>query len=69
MPATTGHHPPLYKKIPKSLEVSETYCIFAAMNRKKRRKDNNMNVAIGMMLFIFIVANVGGLYFYLQGQN
>ncbi len=28
-----------------------------------------MNVAIGMMLFIFIVANVGGIYFYLQGRK
>ena len=27
-----------------------------------------MNVAIGMMIFIFIIANVGGLYFYLQGH-
>ena len=26
-----------------------------------------MEVAIGMMIFIFIVANAGGLYFYLQG--
>ena len=25
-----------------------------------------MDVAIGMMLFIFIIANVGGLYFYLR---
>ena len=28
-----------------------------------------MNVAIGMMIFIFIVANVGGLYFYLDERN
>ena len=28
-----------------------------------------MNVAIGMMLFIFLVANAGGLYFYLQGRH
>ena len=28
-----------------------------------------MDVAIGMMLFIFIVANAGGLYFYLQGRK
>ena len=28
-----------------------------------------MNVAIGMMIFIFIIANIGGLYFYLQGHN
>jgi len=28
-----------------------------------------MNVAIGMMLFIFIVANVGGLYFYLRDRH
>ena len=28
-----------------------------------------MNVAIGMMIFIFLVANVGGLYFYLQRHN
>lgn len=28
-----------------------------------------MNVAIGMMLFIFLVANAGGLYFYLQNRR
>ena len=28
-----------------------------------------MNVAIGMMLFIFVIANVGGIYFYLQGRK
>ena len=27
-----------------------------------------MNVAIGMMIFIFIVANVGGVYFYQKGH-
>ena len=27
-----------------------------------------MNVAIGMMLFIFIIANVGGFYFYSKGH-
>lgn len=27
-----------------------------------------MNVAIGMMLFIFVIANAGGLYFYLQNR-
>jgi len=28
-----------------------------------------MNVAIGMMIFIFIVANVGGFYFYQKGRT
>ncbi len=28
-----------------------------------------MEVAIGMMLFIFVIANAGGLYFYLQGRR
>ena len=28
-----------------------------------------MDVAIGMMLFIFIIANVGGLYFYLRDRK
>ena len=28
-----------------------------------------MEVAIGMMLFIFLVANIGGLYFYLQARK
>lgn len=27
-----------------------------------------MNVAIGMMVFIFVIANAGGLYFYLQSH-
>ena len=37
-------------------------------NHKKRRKGKNMNVAIGMMIFIFLIANAGGLYFYLQNR-
>jgi|GEM_PF-4818090 hypothetical protein len=28
-----------------------------------------MNVAIGMMIFIFLVANAGGLYFYLTNDD
>ena len=28
-----------------------------------------MDVAIGMMLFIFVIANVGGLYFYLSDRK
>jgi len=28
-----------------------------------------MNVAIGMMIFIFLVANIGGLYFLLRDHN
>jgi hypothetical protein len=28
-----------------------------------------MEVAIGMMLFIFVIANIGGVYFYLQGRK
>ena len=28
-----------------------------------------MNVAIGMMLFIFVIANAGGIYFYLQERK
>ena len=28
-----------------------------------------MDVAIGMMLFIFVIANVGGLYFYLRDRK
>lgn len=35
----------------------------------KRRKDKTMDVAIGMMLFIFVIANVGGLYFYLSDRK
>ena len=36
------------------------------MNLKTKRKGKKMNVAIGMMIFIFLVANAGGLYFFLQ---
>ena len=28
-----------------------------------------MDVAVGMMIFIFVIANVGGIYFYLQGRK
>jgi flagellar basal body-associated protein FliL len=35
----------------------------------KRRKGRIMNVAIGMMIFIFLVANAGGLYFYIQSHT
>lgn len=36
---------------------------------KKEERVNNMDVAIGMMLFIFVIANVGGLYFYLRDRK
>ena len=28
-----------------------------------------MDVAIGMMAFIFLVANLGGMYFYIQSRH
>jgi uncharacterized protein (DUF2164 family) len=33
------------------------------------KKGKDMEVAIGMMLFIFFVANKGGLYFYFQARK
>ena len=41
---------------------------YITMTHQKRRKGKNMNVAIGMMIFIFLIANAGGLYFYLQNR-
>ena len=46
--------------------VSDTRRRYAQEEKERIRI---MSVAIGMMIFIFIVANVGGLYFYLQGRR
>ena len=52
----------LYKKIPKSLEVSETCRIFAAMNRKKRRKDKFANWLLDIAKYITTAVIISSIF-------
>lgn len=34
-----------------------------------KRKGNNMNAGILMMIFVIAIANIGGVYFYIKDHN
>ena len=44
--------------------------VFTSTSKTKReRKENNMDAGILMMIFVIAVANIGGIYFYLQDKK
>lgn len=37
--------------------------------RDNKRKGNSMNAGILMMIFVIAIANIGGMYFYIQDKR